>query len=334
MGRKRWIWPVLGAAVSAGVLLGRSQRRRRLLLAHRACSLTQEALASLGVAAQSTTLPGDGIELHAVLAGPEDGPLAVLLHGFPECWYSWRHQIPVLARAGYRVVAVDQRGYNLSDKPRGVRHYQVDLLAADIVTLIHSLGREAATLVAHDWGGLAAWRLAMDYPQVVDKLVILNAPHPVAMARALRRDGSQRLRSWYIFLFQLPWLPETVLTLSPLGSARFAFQRTAVRRDAFSETDLEILAAALAQPDAMRCMIDYYRAALRFRPARRASPVRAPTLVLWAEDDFALGKELTYGLERGVPDLTLHTIANCGHWVQNEAPVEVNEQMMAFLQRT
>jgi pimeloyl-ACP methyl ester carboxylesterase len=230
------------------------------------------------------------------------------------------------------VVAPDLRGYNLSDKPRGVRHYQVDCLTADVLTLIRGQGRHSATLVAHDWGGLVAWRLAMDHPQVIDKLVILNAPHPVAMARALRRDGSQRLRSWYIFFFQLPWLPETVLTLSPLATARFAFQRTAVRRYAFPDADLEILAASLAQPGAMRCMIDYYRAAFRFPPAQRAGPVRAPTLVLWAEDDFALGKELTFGLERGVPDLTLQYIPNCGHWVQNEAPLEVNERMMAFLQ--
>lgn len=330
MGRKRWAWPALGAVLSAGVLLVRSHRRRRLL-SQRACSLNQEALASLDVPAESTTLPGEGIELHTILAGPMDGPLVVLLHGFPECWVAWRHQIPVLARAGYRVAAPDLRGYNLSDKPRGVRHYKIDRLVDDILALIRGLGRESATLVAHDWGGLVAWRLAMDHAQLVDKLVILNAPHPVAMGRALRRDWSQRRRSWYILLFQVPWLPEALLSLSPLGTARFVFQRTAVRREAFSEADLEILAASLAQPGAMRCMIDYYRAAFRFPPARRAGPVRAPTLVLWAEDDFALGKELTYGLERGVLDLTVQYIPNCGHWVQNEAPLEVNERLMAFL---
>lgn len=317
--------------MAGGVLLARSHRRRRAL-ARCSCSLTGEALAGLGVPARSILLPGDGVELHTVLAGPEEGPLALLLHGFPECWYSWRHQIPVLARAGYRVAVPDLRGYNLSDKPRGVRHYQIDRLTADVLVLIEALGHETATVVAHDWGGLVAWRLAMDHPEVVEKLVILNAPHPVAMMKALQRTWSQRLRSWYIFMFQLPWLPEAILTLSPLGSARLFFHGTAVRRDAFSEADLEVLAASLAQPGAMRCMIDYYRAIFRFRPARRAGPVQAPTLVLWAEDDVALGQELTYGLERGVPDLTVHYIAHCGHWVQNEAPLEVNERMMAFLE--
>jgi pimeloyl-ACP methyl ester carboxylesterase len=332
MGRRNWLWPGLIAAGSAGLLLARSHRRR-LALARRACPLTQEALAGLEVPAQSTTLPGDGIELHTIWAGPEEGPLVLLLHGFPECWYSWRHQIPVLARAGYRVAAPDLRGYNLSDKPRGVHQYQVDRLVADVLALTRALGRETATIMAHDWGGMVAWRLAMDHPQTVDKLVVLNAPHPVAMARALQKDRSQQRRSWYIFLFQLPWLPEAVLTLSPLTSVRLVFQGTAIRRDAFSEVDLEILSAALAQPGAMRCMINYYRAALRFRPARRAGPVEVPTLVLWAEDDHALGKALTNDLGRGVPDLTLQYIAHCGHWVQNEAPAEVTERMMAFLQR-
>jgi pimeloyl-ACP methyl ester carboxylesterase len=330
MSRKRWLWPVLGAGISTGVLLARSQRRRHFL-ARCACSLTHEALAGLEVPAESTTLPGEGIELHTILAGPTEGPLAVLLHGFPECWYSWRHQIPALVRAGYRVAAPDLRGYNLSDKPRGARHYQIDHLTADILALIRALGRESATVVGHDWGGMVAWRLAMDHPEAVDDLVILNAPHPVAMAKALQRDWSQRRRSWYIFFFQLPWFPETLLTLAPLGTARFVFSRTAVRREAFSEVDLEILAAALAQPGAMRCMIDYYRAALRLRPARRATAVEVPTLVLWAEDDFALGKELTYGLARGLPDLRLQYISHCGHWVQNEAPGDVNEQLLAFL---
>lgn len=330
MGRKTWMWPALGAVVSGGVLLARSSRRRQAL-ARRACSLTQEALAGLEVSAQSTTLPGDGVELHTILAGPAEGPLVLLLHGFPECWYSWRHQIPALARAGYRVAAPDLRGYNLSDKPRGVRHYQVDCLVADVLALIRALGHETANVVAHDWGGVVAWRLAMDHPNVVDKLVILNAPHPVAMTRSLQSDWSQRRRSWYIFFFQLPWLPEILLTLSPLETVRFAIQRTAVRRDAFSEVDLETLAAALAQPGAMRCMIDYYRAAVRYQPARRASPVEVPTLVLWAEEDFALGKALTEGLARGVLDLALQYIPRCGHWVQNEAPSEVNDRLMAFL---
>jgi len=316
------------AAVSG--LLWRS-RRRRQELARCACHLTQEAVAELGIPAECRWIRVGDVELHAVLAGPEDGTLALLLHGFPECWYSWRRQIPVLVETGYRVVAVDQRGYNLSDKPRGVEHYQIDRLTGDILALIRAMGRERAVLVAHDWGGVVAWRFAIDHPEAVEKLVVMNAPHPVAFAKALQSDRSQQLKSWYIFTFQLPWLPEALLALSPEASARLFFRRTAVRRAAFSDSDLMVMAAALAQPGAARSMIDWYRAAFRFRAAGKTRAVEAPTLLVWAEDDVALGRSLATGLERGVNDLQVHFIPDCGHWVQNEAPEEVNERMLAFL---
>jgi len=323
-----------GAAAAAviAVLLERS-RRRRLALARSADHVTRRAVHLLEVPAASHFLSVGDLRLHAVVAGPEEGPLALLLHGFPECWYSWHHQIPALARAGYRVVVPDQRGYNLSDKPPGVASYQIDHLTGDLLDLIHAVGRERATIVAHDWGGAAAWRFAMDYPQVVERLVVMNAPHPVALAKALKNDWSQRLKSWYMFTFQVPWLPEALFSLSPRATARLFFRETAVRRDAFSEADLEVMAAALAQPGALKSMIHWYRASFRYRPAQRARTVEAPTLLLWAEDDVALGKALTYGLERWVPDLEIHYIPDCGHWVQNEAPAEVNEWMLAFLQR-
>jgi pimeloyl-ACP methyl ester carboxylesterase len=327
-------WLLLGAATGiTAVALWRSRQRRRAL-ARRAHHLIQESLAGLGVPAESTYLPGDGIQLHTVLAGPEEGPLAVLLHGFPECWYSWRKQIPVLAQAGYRVLAPDLRGYNLSDKPTGVQSYKIDHLTGDILALIRALGRERATIVAHDWGGAVAWRLAIDYPEAVEQLVVMNAPHPVAFAKALASDWSQRFRSWYMFFFQLPWLPENLLTLSPRATARLFFQRTAVRTDAFSSADLETMAAALAQSGAMKAMIHWYRAALRYRPAQRTRPIEAPTLLIWAEDDIALGKPLTHGLDRWVPELQVRYIPHCGHWAQNEAPEAVNEQMITFLRQT
>ncbi len=304
----------------------------------RATELTRQAVTGLPVAAASDLLPGDGVRLHAVIAGAEEGPLAVLLHGFPECWYSWRHQIPVLAQAGYRVVVPDQRGYNLSDKPKAVQHYQIDHLTADVLSLMRALGRERAdqhtaraAIVGHDWGGAVAWRMAIDFPEAVDRLVVMNAPHPVALAKAFKSDWGQRLRSWYMVFFQVPGLPEALLGISPQTSARLFFRRTAVRRDAFSDADLAVMAAAMAQPGALRGMIHWYRAAFRFKPAKRMRPIEAPTLLLWAEDDIALGKQLTLGLGRWVPHLEICYFPRCGHWVQNEAPEQVNERMMAFL---
>jgi pimeloyl-ACP methyl ester carboxylesterase len=319
------------AGVAGTAVLLSHARQRRQALAGNVRRLTKEAVAGLGVPAESAYLPGDGVQLHTILAGPEDGPLALLLHGFPECWYSWRHQIPVLARAGYRVAVPDLRGYNLSDKPRGVAQYAADRITADISSLIQALGRQRATILAHDWGGAAAWRFAMDCPEAVERLVVMNAPHPATFAKALSSDRSQQRKSWYMFFFQLPWLPETLLTLSPLASARLLIQRTAVRPGAFSNANLEVIAAALAQPGAMEAMIHWYRASFRIRPAKRASAIEAPTLLIWAEDDVALGKPLTYGLERWVPDLEVHYIPRCGHWVQKEAPEEVNEWISSFL---
>jgi pimeloyl-ACP methyl ester carboxylesterase len=287
----------------------------------------------LGVGAESRFVIVNGLKLHTVVAGRKDGPLAVLLHGYPESWYSWRNQIPPLIRAGYRVVVPDQRGYNLSEKPTEIRSYQINRLTADVRELIRISGYDKAVVVAHDWGGVVAWRLAMDHPDLVDRLIVMNSPHPAAFARELRTSWSQRLKSWYTLFFQLPWLPEALLTLSPRSTAQLFFRRTAVRTGAFSDADLEIMITALAQPGAMRTMIHWYRAAYRYPASQRTKVIKTPTLLIWAEDDVALDKSLTYGLERWVPNLTVHYIPRCGHWVQNEAPDEVNARMMDF-QRT
>jgi pimeloyl-ACP methyl ester carboxylesterase len=290
-----------------------------------------QALDRVDTSAYATFIKVNGLRLYTVIAGPRDAPLALLLHGFPENWYSWRHQIPQLVQAGYRVVALDQRGYNLSEKPWGIEAYSTDHLVSDAREMIWTLGYERATIVGHDWGGVVAWRLAMDYPEAVEQLIVMNAPHPEAFAHALQTGWKQRLKSWYGLFFQIPWLPETLLTFSPQATARLFFQRTAVRQAAFSDTDLEVMATALAQPGAMQAMINWYRAALRYPTNRPASVIHTPTLLLWAEDDVALDKSLTYDLTAWVPTLDVHYISNCGHWGQNEAPNEVNQRLLAFL---
>jgi pimeloyl-ACP methyl ester carboxylesterase len=331
--KNRWLLAGLAAGLAAGAgawLLARARALRRTQ-AQRVESLTRRALDRLDVPAESRFVAVNGLRFHMVVAGPADGPLAVLLHGFPECWYSWRHQIAPLAQAGYRVVVPDQRGYNLSDKPPGVQRYTIDRLTADVKALIHAFGRQKAFIVGHDWGGVVAWRLAIDHPAAVEQLIVMNAPHPAAFARELRTSWSQRLKSWYAAFFQLPWLPEALLSLSPPASARLFFQRTAVRKDAFSQDDLAVMASAMAQPGAMRAMINWYRAALRHRSTPESPRVELPTLLIWAEDDVALGKPLTYGLDQWVPQVTVRYISRCGHWVQNEAPDEVNRLMLGCI---
>ena len=196
----------------------------------------------------------NGVRLHVVCAGPEDGPLVVLLHGFPEFWYGWRKQIAALVDAGMRVVVPDQRGYNLSGKPREVQAYNIDVLAADVVGLIGSVGRNRASLVGHDCGGAVAWWVATLYPQHVDRLAILNMPHPWVMKRTLERSWRQRRRSWYILFFQLPLLPDWALRR---GNWRVLTRplRASAPRAAFTDADLEPYTAAWPQPSAVRPIV-------------------------------------------------------------------------------
>jgi epoxide hydrolase 4 len=325
-------WPfALGLAGGLAAAWLWAEHKQRWALIRQAGEMERRAVERLGVPARSAMLPGDGLRLHAVEAGPQDGPLALLLHGFPDCWYGWAGQIPLLARMGYRVVALDQRGYNLSDKPRQVAAYGLDRLTADLLAVLRDLGREKATVIGHDWGGVVAWRLAMDHPEVVERLVILNAPHPRAMAREMSRGWGQRLRSAYAFFFQLPWLPEALLSLSPQATARLFFRHLGTRSHVFSGEDLQVLAAALAQPGAVTAGLNWYRAAVRFPPARRTAEIRRPTLVLWGTADPALGVELTEGLSEWVPGLWLRYFPGVGHWVHWEAAAGVNEQLAAFL---
>lgn len=258
-----------------------------------------------------------------------DAPLVLFLHGFPECWYSWRHQLQAVGDAGFRAWAPDMRGYNLTDKPRGIDAYHLNALTTDVQELLNVAGVEKAILVAHDWGALVAWRFAMDYPERLEKLVIMNVPHPGAARKGLIMPR-QWLKSYYIGMFQVPWLPEWFLEHNPQFGAE-AMRQTAVRREAFTDADLEVYARAIGQPGAMRAAVNYYRSLLRSGFALPLKPIDVPTLMIWGEDDVALSKELTYGTDQWVRDFRIHYIPHCGHWVQNEAADEVNQVMLNFI---
>ena len=273
----------------------------------------------------------NGVRLHCVIAG--DGPLVVLLHGFPEFWYSWRHQIPALARH-FTVVAPDLRGYNLSDKPERIQDYELPELVEDVAQLIQSFGQEQAIVVGHDWGGAIAWGTALTRPDVVEKLIILNVPHPRTFVQNLLTNPRQMLRSWYTGFFQLPWLPEAAFRANNYQAIEQAFRNTAVHKERFPDKVIEQYKGAAAQAGALTAAINYYRANARRGMGKLAGTdtvVCAPTLVVWGEQDFALGKELNDRLARYVPDLTLHFIPDASHWVQQDRPDLVNEYMLAFL---
>jgi pimeloyl-ACP methyl ester carboxylesterase len=322
---------IAGAAASLGTIWLRRGQATRAGLADRIAEVTQQTVQQLGVAAESRFINVNGLQLHTVTAGPRDGKLIVLLHGFPENWYTWRNQIRPLVDAGYRVAVPDQRGYNLSAKPVGVHNYRLDALASDVRELIRSLERDQAIVVGHDCGGGVAWQLAMDYPEVVEKLIIINAPHLAAFRREIRENPAQQQKSWYMAAFQLPWLPELLLGQSPLATADRFFRKGAVNQEAYSSYDLHGLAVSMSQPGALTAMLNWYRAAFRDWSSLQTCQIDTPTLLIWAEQDIALGKSLTYGLDQWVTHLKIHYIPNCGHWVQNEAPAEVNAQLLEFI---
>jgi epoxide hydrolase 4 len=269
-----------------------------------------------------------GIRLHYVEAG--EGPLVVLLHGFPEFWYSWRRQIPVLAEAGFHVVAPDLRGYDLSTKPRGWRNYDASLLAADIAGLIHHFGEQNAFVVGHDWGAAVAYTLAMRHPEVVRRLAILNVPHPARMLDGFKTLKQLR-KSWYMFFFQIPRLPEYLIARD-----NFSFAKRSLRadsKDSFTDADLELYTQAWSQPGALTGMINYYRAALRRSPRKtlaQMTPIAAQTLVIWGMRDRHLGSELAEPAPEWVPNVQVERIPEATHWVQHEAPERVNELLVDF----
>ncbi len=281
---------------------------------------------------EELSLPGEGgVTLHAVRTGPADGPPVVLLHGFPEFWYGWRHQLGPLAEAGFRVVAIDQRGYTTSSKPPHVADYGLDHLAADIAAAITALGAERARVVGHDWGGVVAWWLAVRHPERVERLAILNAPHPPTMSRALRRNPRQMLRSWYIFLLQIPGLPEW-LHRRRNWAGLVAAMRSSSRPGTFTPADFDRYRAAWSQPGAYHAMINWYRALFRARPPLPADvTVRVPTLVLWGAKDKFIGREIAEQSVAQCADGRLEFLEEATHWVQHEEPGRVNRRLIEFL---
>jgi pimeloyl-ACP methyl ester carboxylesterase len=273
-------------------------------------------------------LETNGVRLHYVTQG--QGPLMLFLHGFPEFWYSWRHQIAEFA-ADYTCVALDLRGYNDSDKPTGVDAYQIELLVADIEGAIRVLGHDRCILVGHDWGGMIAWAFAYAHLHRLASLIVMNLPHPAKFSAGLFTP-QQLLKSWYIGAFQLPWLPEALLQAGDYWMLEQVLQGTAVRKAAFTEADLRQYKIAAAKPGALTAMVNYYRALVDGSLLDRSwSVLEVPTLMIWGEQDVALGKELTYGTEDYVRDFHLRYVPNCGHWVQQEQPQQVNIHMRDFL---
>jgi epoxide hydrolase 4 len=281
---------------------------------------------------ETITFQKNEVLIHAVSAGPKDGPVVVLLHGFPEFWYSWCKQIEPLAAAGFRVIVPDQRGYNLSSKPRGVAPYSISKLVADVMALADHLEQQRIHLAGHDWGAAVAWSAAILRPERIARLAILNVPHPSVMRHYLLSRPRQLLRSWYMFFFQLPWIPEIFFSAFNFRTGTRSLLNSS-RQGTFTEGDLDQYRAAWSQPGALSGMMNWYRAALRF-PAKIPDPtVRVPTRIIWGERDRFLLAEMAHESLRYCVNAELFMIANATHWVHREEPYRVSQLLIEHFQK-
>jgi epoxide hydrolase 4 len=276
------------------------------------------------------TITANKIRLHVVESG--EGEPVLLLHGFPEFWYSWRHQLQALPRSGFRAIAPDLRGYNQSDSPSYVASYRVNELVADIKSLIEQLDYGNVHVVGHDWGGIIAWRLAACHPNLVRTLAILNAAHPSTFRHELQRSPTQWVRSAYVLFFQLPWLPERLLTAWDFAALERGWQKHPVHSTAFSNEDIQRYKQVF-RTHGLRDPLNYYRAAVRYPRDVFGPPqiVDVPTLVIWGVQDPFMSASVINRLSRWVPDLRVHTIVDASHWVQNDTPTQVNELLVSFM---
>jgi pimeloyl-ACP methyl ester carboxylesterase len=305
---------VLAAVAAAGWLSSREPRLDSVAAAEKQLGIDLEEL-RVGVDA----------ELRVVAAGPEDGPPVLLLHGFPELWYAWRRPMAALAAAGFRVYAPDQRGYGESGKPRDIMRYSIGGLAQDAARLIELLAHDGAFVAAHDFGGAVAWRLALDRPDLVRRLVVIGTPHPFVTG-----PTDEETVSWYRTLFQIPFLPEWLAGLGHWRIVTGMLQRTA-RPGAFSEEDLAILRSAWAQDGAFGTMVNWYRASYRHRNRPMGDGrVSAPTLVLAVPDDAFIARDMTTQSVRYLDDGRLVALQRGSHWVIQEEPEEISRILVEF----
>ncbi|CAH1797220.1 unnamed protein product [Owenia fusiformis] len=281
----------------------------------------------------------EDVKLHYVASGPEDGPLMVFVHGFPEFWYSWRHQIREF-QSKYRVVSIDMRGYGESEKPSNVSDYNINKLASDIAQLVSQLGHEKCVLVGHDWGGAVCWQVAISHPEVVDCLVNCNIPHPAVFAKYMQTHFKQFMMSWYIFFFQWPCLPELFLGMNDFDFLKQAFSSRKMgiqnQDNRLTEEDLEAFKYTF-QKNGMTAPINYYRSAIRGSltppPRSTKTPLEMPVLLIWGDKDGALAAPMADLSGQYCKDFTLQYVNGASHWVQQDEPTVVNEVMWEFLNR-
>jgi epoxide hydrolase 4 len=297
--------------------------------------MDSDAIASHGtekvMSARRLAVPANGLTFEVFEAGEGDR-LALMLHGFPQHAVSFRHQLPLLAALGYRVWAVNQRGYGGSSRPRDRAAYGLSHLTEDVAGLIDASGARSVLLLGHDWGGLIAWTFAIRRLRPLEKLVILNVPHPLCFRRALT-TWRQRAMSWYVGFFQMPYLPDRLLAAGNGRLLSCMMRRDTGRAEVFPDDVLAIYRGNVSAPGAATAMLNWYRAAGRDILTARdlAAPVDVPVLIIWGERDMALSLACLAGTDHYVRDLRIARLPGISHWVQEDAPDEVNRQIGTFV---
>ena len=269
--------------------------------------------------------------------GPTNGTPVILLHGFPEFHYGWRKQVAALKEAGFHVITPDQRGYNLSDKPKGISAYKLETLAKDVVGIFDHYGIQKARLVGHDWGAVVAWYVAIRYPERLEKLTILNVPHPDVMVRFILEKAEQRKRSWYVFFFQIPWFVEWVLSKNDYRNM-VRMMYGSGRKSTFSRSDMEKYKKAWSQPGALSAMVNWYRSIVResmknilWKKRGSERRIKVPTLMMWGMNDVALSHEMAQPSIDLCDNGKLIFFEKATHWVQHDEADEVNKNLIEFL---
>jgi pimeloyl-ACP methyl ester carboxylesterase len=284
----------------------------------------------------------NGVKLHYVKAG-QGKKLLMFVHGFPEFWYEYKNQLEEFGK-DYLAVAPDMRGYNLSAKPAELEKYEVKYMVEDLRQLAEKLGHKKFTLVAHDWGGAIAWAFAIAHPEALEKLVIINAPHPGVFQRELKDNPAQQEASRYMLMFRSPQA-EQMLSANNYAALVQAVLGEGLKTGAFTEEDKKLYIEAWSQPGALTGGLNYYRAArvgpptesgekseLNFAASLNSLTVKVPTLVIWGEKDTALLTGNLEGLDKYVPKLTIKRIPDGTHWVIHEKPALVNQYIREFIQ--
>ncbi|XP_063952785.1 epoxide hydrolase 3-like [Lytechinus pictus] len=266
-----------------------------------------------------------GLNLHVVVSGNPQHPLMLFLHGFPECWYSWRHQIKEFNK-DYYCVSFDMRGVGESDAPLGVKNYSIDELVSDVSELVKVLGYTSCVVVGHDWGGAIAWEFASRYPDLVEKLINMNIPHLERFREVMESGTSQLFMSWYIMFFQLPRLPEILISMGD-----YAMIKAACKKGPTTDEDIEAFKYSMSRPGRITSFLNYYRAMVRYPPKDGRDKIQCPTLLIWGTGDTALHTDNSYGTEKFCEDLTVERIEGGDHFIQQERPNEVNEIMRKYL---